>query len=99
MGEIKNGPDAFSSEPFLVIQFKNRDGLPDPRPGVSSGAVVSSLRKNEDVLLDVIQFRSQRQEFCFRSQSAWILWVESNASQVMPNAKAHHVITCKLLAG
>ena len=97
--EIKSGPDVVCFEPFFVGCFWKRDSLADPRPGVSSGAVVSSLRKNEDLLLDVIQFRSQREKLCFTGDPAWMFGIESNAGQVLSNAQTHQVIACELLAG
>jgi hypothetical protein len=39
-------------------------------------------------LLDLQEFRSQRQKFRFRGQLAWIFGVEDNAREVMANARA-----------
>ncbi len=45
-----------------------------------------------------MQFRSQRQHFCFAGQLARMLGFKSNASQIMPNPQTHQVVACKLLA-
>jgi hypothetical protein len=48
---------------------------------------VRLLQRTEerDQLLDVIQVGSQCQEFCFRSQFAWMFWIKSNTCEVMAN--------------
>ena len=97
--ELKSGSDVAGSEPFFCLHFWNRDSLPDPRPGLGSGAVVASLRNDQDQLLDVIQFWSQRQKLCFCGKLAWMFGIEGNAGEILPNAQTHEVIACELLAG
>jgi hypothetical protein len=54
--------------------------------------------KERDQLLDVLKFRSQRQELRFTGNLAWVFWIESNASEIMSNAQTHEVTACELLA-
>jgi hypothetical protein len=56
-------------------------------------------REKRNELLGPFQFRSQGEQVCFGGEFARMLGVQSNASEVMTNAKAHHVVTSELLAG
>jgi hypothetical protein len=46
-------------------------------------------REERDLLLDVVQFRSQGEQLFFRRQPAWMFGIQSNASEVVSNAQAH----------
>ena len=54
--QVKGRRD-FSFWSMFQAEIQATGSLPDPRPGVSSGAVVSSLRKEQDQLFNVFQFR------------------------------------------
>jgi hypothetical protein len=73
----------------FCLYFWNRDSLPDPRPDWCSGAVVASQREDQDQLFDVFQFRSQCQQFCFTGDLAWMLGIESNASESISGCFIH----------
>jgi hypothetical protein len=47
----------------------------------------------------VIQFRSQCQKLCFTGDLRGYFGLRAMRVRVMPNAKAHHVVASKLLAG
>jgi hypothetical protein len=66
-------------------------------PGL--GAVISRDEDEPDRLLDVLEFRSQCQEFRLAGNLAGMFRVKGNAGQVMPNAQTNQVVASELLAG
>lgn len=86
---MKNGPDVSESEPFSVGCFGGGTAFQTRAQVLDLGAVVARERNERDRLLDVLQFRSERQEFYFTGDLARMFGIEGNASQILPNPKTH----------
>ncbi len=76
---------------FLLVVFSI--GQPS-RAAPRLGVVVSRARDEQDGLLDVIQFRSQREKLCFAGDLAWMLGIESNAREIV-SSRCSPIFGCK----
>ncbi len=74
---------------FLLVVFGGGTAFQTCARVLDLGAVVARERNERDRLLDVIQFRSERQEFCFTGELAGMFGIEGHASQILPNPKTH----------
>jgi len=68
------------------------NSLPDPRP-LFSGWGCQAEQGNMPGLLDLLKFRTQRENFGFARNPPRMLRVQGNTGQVMPNPHAHQVVT------
>jgi len=74
---------------FLFVFFGIETAFQTRAQFLFFGCGCCNEREERDLLLDVVQFRSEGEQLLFSRQPAWMFGIQSNASEVVSNAQAH----------